>query len=279
MKIHSFVRRAVPAVLAGRKVSSFEHYLYFLFAPTLLYREQYPRTAIPVRWGQVARYGLEVVAAVFVFAYTVENFLVTGFGRYGHQQKQGEDEDTAHWRSFAGTMLPGAVMLVTGHYLLLHAWLNGWAEVLRFADRRFYTDWWCSRNFSDYYRRWNVVVHDWLREYLYEEARGTVLFGRTGAALLVFAVSALVHEYILGLTLKFCYPVLFVQFAGLGAALGLVRTRPLPPSAANVLLWMCITAGTGIQVALYATEFYARLNCPRLHAPFVDLFIPRSWYC
>ena len=31
-------------------------------------------------------------------------------------------------------------------------------------------DWWNSTSFSNYYRTWNVVVHDWLYSYVYQDA-------------------------------------------------------------------------------------------------------------
>lgn len=30
-------------------------------------------------------------------------------------------------------------------------------------------DWWNSTSFSNYYRTWNVVVHDWLYSYVYQD--------------------------------------------------------------------------------------------------------------
>ena len=56
MKIHSYVRETVPNVLAARRnphyesidahlaIGDFNHYLYFLFCPTLIFRTSYPRT-------------------------------------------------------------------------------------------------------------------------------------------------------------------------------------------------------------------------------------------
>ena len=43
--------------------------------------------------------------------------------------------------------------------------------MLRFADRQFYKDWWNCRSFAMYYRTWNVVVHDWLYRYIYQDLR------------------------------------------------------------------------------------------------------------
>ena len=64
MKIHSFVRETSPNVLRARQnphyneidaklaIGSFDHYLYFLFAPTLVYRTSYPNTP-RIRWNYV----------------------------------------------------------------------------------------------------------------------------------------------------------------------------------------------------------------------------------
>ena len=47
MKGHSFIRENAPRVLSTEEKSlegfDFSRYLYFLFAPTLIYRDEYPR--------------------------------------------------------------------------------------------------------------------------------------------------------------------------------------------------------------------------------------------
>ena len=78
-------------------------------------------------------------------------------------------------------------------------------------------DWWNSNSFASYYRMWNVVVHDWLYAYIYRDA--LYILGdkyRGLAATGVFLISAVVHEYILGLTFRFFYPALFFMFGGVG---------------------------------------------------------------
>ncbi|CDQ96276.1 unnamed protein product, partial [Oncorhynchus mykiss] len=78
-------------------------------------------------------------------------------------------------------------------------------------------DWWNSTSFANYYRTWNVVVHDWLyyygyRDFLWLSRRKF----RTAAMLSVFVVSALVHEYVFTLGFGFFYPVMFCLFAFFG---------------------------------------------------------------
>ena len=44
------------------------------------------------------------------------------------------------------------------------------APLIRFGDRRFYEDWWNARSFASYYRKWNMVVHEFLFYYMYQDA-------------------------------------------------------------------------------------------------------------
>ena len=60
-------------------------------------------------------------------------------------------------------------LVLPGFFAVLHCWLNAWAEMLTFGDRLFYKDWWNSTSFSGYYRNWNIVVHDWLFSYIYQD--------------------------------------------------------------------------------------------------------------
>ena len=47
-------------------------------------------------------------------------------------------------------------------YSYFHAYLNLWAEILRFGDRVFYKDWWNSSEVGAYWRLWNAPVHYWV---------------------------------------------------------------------------------------------------------------------
>lgn len=41
--------------------------------------------------------------------------------------------------------------------------------VCDFIPLLFSQDWWNSTSYSNYYRTWNVVVHDWLYYYAYKD--------------------------------------------------------------------------------------------------------------
>ncbi|KAL7984767.1 hypothetical protein Chor_003337 [Crotalus horridus] len=120
----------------------------------------------------------------------------------------------------------GVLIMFLTFFAFLHCWLNAFAEGLRFADRMFYKDWWNSTSFSNYYRTWNIVVHDWLYYYAYRDFLW--FFGKkfkAVAMLSVFVVSAAVHEYILAICLGYLYPVMFFLFLCFGG-LAFVNSDP-----------------------------------------------------
>lgn len=71
---------------------------------------------------------------IFYYALIWERFMVPVFQVFGKQ--------SLDWRwyvkSILATVMPGSLFFIASFYLLLHAWLNAWAEILRFADRLFY---------------------------------------------------------------------------------------------------------------------------------------------
>lgn len=116
-------------------------------------------------------------------------------------------------------MLPSTFFLILGFFGFLHSWVNLWAEITRFPDRCFYSDWWNSIEFGSYYRKWNIIVHDWLYYFIYVD---TCRFTKCSVKnsflpkLLTFMISAVIHELIITYALGFFYPILFILFTGPG---------------------------------------------------------------
>lgn len=273
MKMHAFVRSNVLKMDDKNFKLSFSNYLYFLFAPTLVYRDEYPRTP-QIRWRFLAGCLVEFFGVVLMQSCIFEFNLYPEFNSFGLRPHTPGTLAASIFR----TVLPATLLVVSGFYLLLHAWMNIWAEVLRFADRRFYGAWWNATSYGEYYRTWNCVVHDYLRTYIYKDTRiitGSKIAGHWA----VFAVSAFIHEWIIAYMLGFCYPVMFIQFFGLGATLGLLNSAGGSGTAENIFLWASLAYGTGIQLSLYSMESFSRINCPKDYEGVWDYFVPRSWTC
>ncbi|KAL5006760.1 hypothetical protein ScPMuIL_015566 [Solemya velum] len=244
MKAHAFVRENTARVLAISDESKcategteagesevcpdFSKYLYFLFAPTLVYRapiqgqsialkpgDKTPGTTPVIRWNYVVSNFAQVLACLFYTYYIFERFCVPVFRHFSQEHVTPK----ALLLSVFGCMLPATLVLIIGFFAILHSWLNAFAEMMRFGDRMFYKDWWNCTTFAGYYRTWNVVVHDWLYTYIYKDC--SKVLGRKKrpmAMAAVFLISAVFHEYVIVLSFNFFYPVLFVMFAGAGFA-------------------------------------------------------------
>ena len=161
--------------------------MYFLVAPTLLYRDSYVRYEIinlldtgsrhftvifkivcfrtkKTNWKLVFWYFLQVFAIMFTtfaisWRYIEHNYRWTGIRPFEVKQ--------LIYLLLSGSLV-GMKLCLLMFYALLHCWLNGFAEMLRFGDRNFYSDWWNSEEFVSYYRKWNIVVHEWLRAYIFD---------------------------------------------------------------------------------------------------------------
>jgi sterol O-acyltransferase len=142
-----------------------------------------------------------------------------------------------------------------------------------------FQEWWTSRSLSEYYRTWNVVVHDWLFTYIYKDMYEIVVpKSKVVAKLAVFLISAVIHEWILSNVLKLFLPIQFTQFFIAGAVLALLNMLDLP--VGNLLVWYLIVFGSGIQVNLYTLEFFARGNCPLVaNSTTLEFFKPRFVSC
>ncbi|KAK2857850.1 hypothetical protein Q7C36_005769 [Tachysurus vachellii] len=282
MKSYSFIREMVVAVHRAKskkdevaRFPSLYSYLYFLFCPTLIYRETYPRNPY-IRWNYVRRNFAMILGSLFYLYFILVRLCIPV---YMNKSNQPFSRRTLVLAVFHST-LPGMLILLLGFFAFLHCWLNAFAEMLRFADRMFYKDWWNSTSFANYYRTWNIVVHDWLYYYAYQDF--IWLLGhrlRSVATLSVFAVSAFVHEYAFTMGFGFFYPVMFCLFAIIGVVFNFTLHDKRKSPVWNIIMWTCLFIGQGVQVCLYCLEWNAQVQCPRTGTGFWELVTPRSWTC
>uniref|UniRef100_A0A2K5I645 O-acyltransferase n=1 Tax=Colobus angolensis palliatus TaxID=336983 RepID=A0A2K5I645_COLAP len=89
MKSYSFLREAVPGTLRARRgegiqAPSFSSYLYFLFCPTLIYRETYPRTPY-IRWNYVAKNFAQALGCVLYACFILGRLCVPVFANMSRE--------------------------------------------------------------------------------------------------------------------------------------------------------------------------------------------------
>jgi sterol O-acyltransferase len=265
---------SIPNIQIRDYPTECERFLYFFFAPTLIYRDSYPRTSSSRRFSLILVNLLNCLGTIFYVFIIFQGHCLPYFQESWKESYNARFVLTSWFRS----MIPGTMLLVLMFFGMLHSWFNLWAEILRFGDREFYTDWWNVTNFADYYRKWNIVVHEWLFHYIYQDM---LRFTKGKASQIqgffaVFLISALIHELILAISMQFFYPILLVMFGGPGVIYTFFSRKEA--GFLNVFVWSMFFIGNSLLVVFYSWEYFARkgldLSCTYGWKSF---FIPHSW--
>jgi len=262
MKMHSFlmVNRSLsaekkagsndPNVLLYPQNVNFSNYFYFLWAPTLVYQISYPRTK-KIRLGFVLKSFLEAFATViYTYAIFVRSVLP-------HSREFMGDLKDLTFGVFT-VMIPACCIGLMGFYGLLHSWLNAWAELTRFADRQFYKDWWNAYGWSQYHRKWNVVVHNFVRKHLFLELISTLRLTKPSATWVTLLISAMVYEYVISCSLGFYKPILLVFIVLPSLLLANITSFFRDWNGWNVFMWFILFSGHGLLCGLYARAWQFR---------------------
>ncbi|MEW5302591.1 MAG: hypothetical protein WDW36_005360 [Sanguina aurantia] len=224
--------------------------LYFLAAPTLVYQVNYPRTTV-IRKKWLACRVFEALIVFTALLIIIRQYLQPTVANSISPLQEMD------WLRVAERVLklavPSLYAWMAIFYLLFHLHLNILAELLRFGDREFYLDWWNAATLGDYWRTWNQPVHKWLLRHVYFPA---VRHGcsRMAATCLVFFVSAVFHELVLGVPL---HMVRLWAFCGIMFQVPLVILSEevrhyVSHAQGNTFFWVCFcVVGQPLSILAY----------------------------
>jgi sterol O-acyltransferase len=235
-----------------------KRFAYFFFVPTLIYRDTFVRTR-SIRYQFVLKNAVTFFILIF-YIWSVFKALCIPVFKSSATQPNSIVGLRQFIHSVTSSTVSGAVCLLALFYGVLHCWFNIWAELFTFGDRLFYEDWWNVKDFANYYRKWNIVVHEFLYYYIYQDSiRFTKgMLNREYAKFLVFFISALIHEVVVTCALGFFYPVLFLMFGGPGVLLTRVKLGNGP--YVGTLFWFLMLIGCGLLMVLISIEWFARMS-------------------
>ncbi|KAF4511403.1 hypothetical protein G6O67_003207 [Ophiocordyceps sinensis] len=222
---------------------TFGNLVYFWWAPTLVYQPVYPRTD-KIRWLFVAKRLGEVfcLSAFIWFA----SFQYAAPVLRNSLDKIASLDFASIFERLLKLSTISLVIWLAGFFALFQSFLNALAEVLRFGDRAFYDDWWNSESLGAYWRTWNKPVYTYFKRHVYMPMIGRGWSPRV-ASLVVFFISAVLHEILVGLP---THNVIGVAFLGMFLQLPLIAiTAPMEKMrlgkggklVGNVIFWVSFT--------------------------------------
>ncbi|XP_067367426.1 diacylglycerol O-acyltransferase 1b isoform X3 [Channa argus] len=251
---------------------------YFVFAPTLCYELNFPRSP-NIRMSFLLRRLFEMLFFTQLFVCLIQQWIIPIIQS---SMKPLEDMDLSRmterllrladssYTSHKEVMLKGFKRLhnsqshqkkVPNHLLWLmffywffHSSMNFTAELLRFGDRQFYNDWWNSETVTYFWQNWNIPVHKWCLRHFYKPLlrRG---FSKIVSQSAVFFLSAFFHEYLVSVPLRMFR---LWAFLGMMAQLPLawVVGRFLHGNYGNAAVWISIIIGQPFAVLMYVHDYY-----------------------
>lgn len=167
---------------------------YFWWAPTLVYQPVYPRTE-KIRWGFVLKRMAEVFG-LSVFMWIMSAQYAAPVLR-NSLEKMASLDITSILERLMKLSTISLVIWLAGFFALFQSFLNALAEVTRFGDREFYTDWWNSASVGHYWRTWNKPVYSFMKRHVYSPLIGRG-WSPGNASIAVFVFSGILHELLVG---------------------------------------------------------------------------------
>jgi hypothetical protein len=248
--------------------NSLLHYIYFFFAPVMVYRDSYPKSESPTNWRRVLQLSVHFLGSVYLLLMGLRHIIIPHFSKACKVPLT--SADIGHG-ILLGYWFGIPIMLFGMAHALIHCWHNIFAEILHFGDRHFYLDWWTVTNSADYLRKWNLIVGDWIFEYVYAPLMDKTK-SRFLSALTIYSISAILHDYVLYGILGFFLPLHIFVYPTL-AVIGDISVvllnklklfRNISRIHGNTLFHMSSYFSFSIWVGISALEYFARVNNPNV---------------
>eukprot|EP00096_Caligus_rogercresseyi_P015299 TRINITY_DN7753_c0_g1_i1.p1 TRINITY_DN7753_c0_g1~~TRINITY_DN7753_c0_g1_i1.p1 ORF type:complete len:529 (+),score=97.97 TRINITY_DN7753_c0_g1_i1:143-1729(+) len=228
---------------------------YFWYAPTLCYELNFPRMD-RIRKVFLFRRFLEVVVLVNFTLALIQQWIIPSV--INSMLPFNEMQLGRAVERVLKLAIPNHLIWLIFFYMIFHSVFNTLGEVLRFADRRFYTDWWNAENIQKFWTRWNIPVHQWCVRHLYKPIIKNYGSGAVNLAKIsVFFLSAFFHEYLISVPLGVMRPYAFI---GMMAQLPLflissyIETQ-FGPRCGNMVVWMSLILGQPLALLMYYHDF------------------------
>uniref|UniRef100_A0A671LGN9 O-acyltransferase n=1 Tax=Sinocyclocheilus anshuiensis TaxID=1608454 RepID=A0A671LGN9_9TELE len=222
---------------------------YFVFAPTLCYELNFPRSE-SIRMGFLLRRFVQVLYLLF-FSPLKRSALFNSVKPVFILQEMDYSRMTERLLRLA---VPNHLIWLIFFYCFFHSSMNFVAELLRFGDREFYRDWWNSETITYFWQNWNIPVHKWCLRHFYKPLlrRGA---GKLLSQSAVFFASAFFHEYLVSVPLRMFR---LWAFMGMMAQLPLAWfvARFLRGNYGNAAVWLSLIIGQPIAVLMYVHDYY-----------------------
>ncbi|KAK2144501.1 hypothetical protein LSH36_750g00044 [Paralvinella palmiformis] len=227
---------------------------YFMFAPTLCYELNFPRSE-RIRKRFLAKRIFEMIFFPGLIVGLVQQWIVP---LVMNSRIPFQELDLGRMlERLLKLAVPNHLIWLIFFYWFFHSCLNTTAEILKFGDRVFYRDWWNAESIKMFWKNWNIPVHRWATRHVYKPLVCSG-YSPSAAGVVVFFISAFFHEYLVSVPLR-----MFRLWAFMGM-LGQIPlaylTQCMDQKLGNMIVWLSLVIGQPIAVLMYYHDYYLMNN-------------------
>ena len=235
------------SLLSQTAAISFSSFIYFLLAPTLVYKiEGYPRTSF-INISHIFQMLLEALVEATLIYCAFKQFILPVLTEPSSRKGIiGLSLDVLR------LSIPSMLVWLACFDLYFNRILQAHAELLMFKNRRFNGPFWNSTSLSHFWRTWNIPVHEWANEYVFQAIKESV--PRDVAVLFTFLLSAFLHEVIFSVAFKTIRPYFFLGML-LQVPLVLMTHSLKGTRRGNLVVWISLFCGHPLLEILYLREY------------------------
>ncbi|GMR58362.1 hypothetical protein PMAYCL1PPCAC_28557 [Pristionchus mayeri] len=225
---------------------------YFLLAPTLCYELAFPRSPRRRKSFLIKRTA-ELIFLTFLMLALIQQWVVplvkNSMAPFSNMNISRMVERVLK------LAVPNLLIWLIFFYTMFHSALNLLAEILCFADREFYRDFWNAESIQYFWKTWNIPVHRWALRHIFMPMMRNG-YSKKSAIVVVFFVSAFFHEYLVSVPL---------HMFRLWAYYGMMAQIPLSfvtdhvvkgGRAGNIVVWLSLILGQPMCILMYVHDWY-----------------------
>ena len=212
-----------------------EDFTYFLIAPTLVYWYEFPKNE-KFRPQFLASKICQTILGL-VAIYLIVSDIILPIINLG--------QSITYLQAIIMLSVPVFLVTFTIFYVLFDCILNCIAEMIGFADREFYLDWWNSTSYEEFYRKLDKISHEFLFRHVYCETLFKFDFPKSVAIFATVIFHSQIWDYLFNMISR--TSGVFLMILGL-AQLLFVRAitfilKGKLKSNHNIPLWFTIIIG------------------------------------
>ncbi|KAJ6220603.1 hypothetical protein RDWZM_006415 [Blomia tropicalis] len=237
---------------------SIQNIYYFFYAPTLCYQLNYPRTK-SINFYFVARCALEFLFLIELETVLFEQWIIVPLSQnHFILSEMTFSEFLLRWSKMSlGTI---SIWLI-GFYSLFQSLCNLTAEILQFADRDFYGDWWNAKTIGEFWRLWNLPVHRWCVRHIFKPLLIEKGYSRITVAFIIFFISGIFHEYLFAIPMNILtFHFVIGMTAQMVVELATSHIHKTNVRLANSIVWLSLIFGQSLLILLYYNDLIIKLR-------------------